>query len=41
MPGEVITTTRRGQEIVYELADSHVSRIALDGIHHADELCPE
>jgi ArsR family transcriptional regulator, zinc-responsive transcriptional repressor len=37
----LVTTTRRGQGIVYELADSHVSRIALDAINHASETADE
>jgi ArsR family transcriptional regulator, zinc-responsive transcriptional repressor len=33
----IVTTTRRGQEIVYELADAHVHHIAADAILHAGE----
>ena len=33
----LVTTTRRGQEILYELTDSHISRIAMDAIDHAGE----
>jgi DNA-binding transcriptional ArsR family regulator len=37
----LVTTTRRGQEIAYALADSHVQHIALDAITHAQEGRPE
>ncbi len=37
----LVSTTRRGQEIVYELVDDHVSRIALDAVHHAAETAAE
>ncbi len=36
----LVTTTRRGQEIVYELADAHVHRIAVAAIEHAGEGRP-
>lgn len=34
----LVFTTRRSQEIVYALVDSHVHRIAADAIAHAGEL---
>lgn len=37
----LVTTTRRGQEIAYALADNHVSHIALDAISHAQEERPD
>jgi DNA-binding transcriptional ArsR family regulator len=36
----LVSTTRRGQEIAYELVDSHVRSIALDAIAHAREVRP-
>jgi ArsR family transcriptional regulator, zinc-responsive transcriptional repressor len=33
----LVTTMRRGQEIVYELSDAHVHHIATDAIQHAGE----
>ncbi len=32
-----MTTTRRANEITYQLADAHVGRIVDDAIHHAGE----
>jgi DNA-binding transcriptional ArsR family regulator len=33
----LVTTTRRGTEIAYELADAHVGHIVNDTIRHAQE----
>ncbi len=33
----LVTTRRRGKEIVYELADSHIANIVRDAVTHADE----
>ena len=33
----VLEGRRRGKEIVYSIADEHVTRIALDAIAHANE----
>ena len=33
----LVTTTRRGAEIVYELADAHVGHIVNDAIGHSQE----
>jgi len=33
----LVSTERRGKEVVYALADDHVSHIALDAIRHAQE----
>lgn len=33
----LVTTRRRSQEMVYELVDTHVRRIAVDAITHAQE----
>lgn len=33
----LVTTTRRGTEIAYELADTHVGRIVDDAIRHVQE----
>ncbi|MGH9091396.1 MAG: ArsR/SmtB family transcription factor [Acidimicrobiales bacterium] len=33
----LVTTTRRGTEITYELADTHVGHIVDDAIRHAQE----
>lgn len=33
----VLAATRRGKEVVYSIADRHVSRIAMDAIAHAKE----
>ena len=33
----VVTTTRRGTEITYELADAHVGHIVNDAIRHSQE----
>ncbi|MGH9171216.1 MAG: ArsR/SmtB family transcription factor [Acidimicrobiales bacterium] len=36
----LVTTTRRGTEITYELADSHVGHIVNDTIRHSQEEPP-
>jgi ArsR family transcriptional regulator, zinc-responsive transcriptional repressor len=36
----LVTTTRRGTEITYELADAHVGHIVNDTIRHAQEEHP-
>ena len=36
----LVTTTRRGTEIAYELADAHVGHIVNDTIRHAQEEHP-
>lgn len=36
----LVTTTRRGTEITYQLADAHVGRIVIDAIGHAEEVQP-
>ena len=33
----LVTTTRRGTEILYQLADAHVGHIVNDAIRHAQE----
>jgi DNA-binding transcriptional ArsR family regulator len=33
----LVTTTRRGSEITYELADAHVGHIVNDAIRHSQE----
>lgn len=37
----VLTGRRRGREIVYTIADHHVTHIALDAIEHAKERNPQ
>ena len=34
----LVKTTRRAQEIAYELLDAHVGSIASDAIQHAEEI---
>jgi len=36
----LVTTTRRGTEITYQLADAHVGRIVNDTIRHSQEGHP-
>jgi ArsR family transcriptional regulator, zinc-responsive transcriptional repressor len=36
----LVTTTRRGSEITYQLADAHVGHIVNDTIRHAQENHP-
>jgi DNA-binding transcriptional ArsR family regulator len=36
----LVTTTRRGTEITYELADAHVGHIVNDAIRHSQEEQP-
>jgi DNA-binding transcriptional ArsR family regulator len=33
----LVTTTRRGSEITYQLVDAHVGHIVNDAIHHSQE----
>jgi ArsR family transcriptional regulator, zinc-responsive transcriptional repressor len=33
----LIRTSRRGREVVYELADAHVAHIVRDAVTHASE----
>lgn len=36
----VVTASRQAREIVYALADEHVSHIALDAVRHSQEELP-
>ena len=36
----LVSTKRRGREIIYELADKHVAHIVRDAVAHADEVRP-
>ena len=38
--GGLVTTTRRGTEITYQLADAHVGHIVNDAIRHSQEEDP-
>jgi DNA-binding transcriptional ArsR family regulator len=35
--GQLVTSVRRGQEIVYSLADEHVAHVFLDAWNHTEE----
>jgi DNA-binding transcriptional ArsR family regulator len=37
----LVTTTRRGTEITYQLADAHVGHIVNDAIRHSSEEHPQ
>lgn len=33
----LVRTQRAGREVLYDLADNHVSHIVLDAVHHVQE----